>query len=137
QFGPNAIEIEDMYLRLDRDLAAFFAYLDQEVGKGQYTVFLSADHGAAHNATFMKDHKMAAGAWPSAAVQKALNSHLQEQFGEERLVTSLMNYQVTFNNKLIQERKLDLPKIKQAAIRFLETREGIAYAVDMEAVQSS
>ncbi len=137
QFGPNAIEVEDMYLRLDRDLAAFFNYLDTEIGKGQYTVFLSADHGAAHNATFLKDHKMAAGTLNFGAVQKALNSLLQEQFGEERLVTSLMNYQVWFNHKLIAEKKLDFSKIKQTVIRFLETQEGIAYAVDMEAVQTS
>lgn len=137
QFGPNAVEVEDMYLRLDRDMAAFFDYLDKEVGKGQYTVFLSADHGAAHNVTFMKDHKMAAGAWNAGATQKALNSLLQEQFGEERLVTSLMNYQVTYNWKLIEEKKFDLAKIKQTSIRFLETQEGIAYAVDMEAAQTS
>lgn len=137
QFGPNAIETEDMYLRLDRDLAAFFEYLDQEVGKGQYTVFLSADHGAAHNVTFMKDHKMPAGTLNSGAIQKALDSLLQEQFGQERLVMSLMNYQVSFNNKLIAEKKLDFAGIKQATVRFLETQEGVAYAVDMETVQTA
>ncbi len=45
-------EIEDTYLRLDRDIAAFLTYLDAKVGKGNYTVFLSADHGAAHNTAF-------------------------------------------------------------------------------------
>jgi predicted AlkP superfamily pyrophosphatase or phosphodiesterase len=27
KFGPNSIEVEDVYLRLDRDLAAFFKML--------------------------------------------------------------------------------------------------------------
>jgi predicted AlkP superfamily pyrophosphatase or phosphodiesterase len=49
QFGPNSVEVEDTYLRLDKDLAAFFTYLDGKLGKGNYSVFLSADHGAAHN----------------------------------------------------------------------------------------
>ena len=48
QYGPNSIEAEDTYLRLDKDLEEFFNYLDQTVGKGNYLFFISADHGAAH-----------------------------------------------------------------------------------------
>src|SRR5690606_38254525 len=47
QFAINSAKIEDTYLRLDKDLGEFFKYLDQKIGKGNYTVFLSADHGAA------------------------------------------------------------------------------------------
>ncbi|RZM05314.1 MAG: alkaline phosphatase family protein, partial [Pedobacter sp.] len=43
-FGPNSIEIEDCYLRYDKELAAFLTYLDQKIGKGQYLLFLTADH---------------------------------------------------------------------------------------------
>ena len=42
--GPNSIEVEDVYLRLDRDLATFFSFLDKKIGKGNYLVFLTADH---------------------------------------------------------------------------------------------
>ena len=38
-FGPNSIEIEDVYLRLDLDLAAFFSVLDAKIGKGQLPDF--------------------------------------------------------------------------------------------------
>jgi predicted AlkP superfamily pyrophosphatase or phosphodiesterase len=44
-FGPNSVEAEDCYLRLDKDLGAFLGSLDKEVGAGQYLVFLTADHG--------------------------------------------------------------------------------------------
>lgn len=56
QFGPNAVETEDTYLRLDKDLADFLDYLDQQVGAGNYTLFLTADHAAAHNTRFLTDH---------------------------------------------------------------------------------
>jgi predicted AlkP superfamily pyrophosphatase or phosphodiesterase len=42
-FGPNSIESEDGFLRLDEELGAFLDFLDQRVGRDQYTVFLSAD----------------------------------------------------------------------------------------------
>ena len=61
QVGVNAIETEDCYLRLDKALADFFAYLDQTVGKGNYLTFLTADHGGVNNATFLQDQRIPAG----------------------------------------------------------------------------
>ena len=58
QFGPNSIEAEDTYLRLDQDLEAFFTYLDKTVGKGNYLFFLTADHGATHVPAFSKENKL-------------------------------------------------------------------------------
>ncbi len=60
-FGPNSVEQEDDYLRLDKDLGTFFQFLDKQVGKGEYLVFLSADHGVAQVPEFLKSHKIPAG----------------------------------------------------------------------------
>ena len=46
-FGPRSWEVQDELARLDRDLADFFAHLDKTVGRGNYVVALSADHGGA------------------------------------------------------------------------------------------
>ncbi len=46
-FGPHSWEIQDMLVRLDRDLGELFVHLDQKVGRGNYVVALSADHGVA------------------------------------------------------------------------------------------
>jgi predicted AlkP superfamily pyrophosphatase or phosphodiesterase len=47
EFGPRSREIQDILVRLDKELAGFFAQLDQKVGRGNYVVALSADHGVA------------------------------------------------------------------------------------------
>ncbi len=46
-FGPRSREIQDILVRLDKDLGELFAHLDQKVGRGNYVVALSADHGVA------------------------------------------------------------------------------------------
>ena len=46
-FGPRSREIQDILIRLDKDLGDLFAHLDQKVGRGNYVVALSADHGVA------------------------------------------------------------------------------------------
>jgi arylsulfatase A-like enzyme len=44
-FGPLSREELDNLLRLDRELGAFFAFLDRTVGDGRWTVAVTADHG--------------------------------------------------------------------------------------------
>lgn len=131
-YGINAVEIEDTYLRLDKNLEDLFNTLDAQVGKNQYTVFLSADHGAAHNPNFLIDNGIPAGFWPTSRVLKDLNKALQQEFKEEEIVLSLNNYQVNFNNQLIASKQLDFEKLKKSAIRFLRAQDGVANAIDME-----
>lgn len=132
RFGVNAIETEDTYLRLDADLAEFFTFLDNEIGEGNYTVFLTADHAAAHNATFLSDHNIPAGIWPSGELLKELNKTLQRKYGTERIVLSLSNYQVTLNYAQIKAGNLNDEEIRRDCVRFLEKQEGVAWVVDME-----
>lgn len=131
QFGPNSVKTEDAYLRLDRDLGEFFAYLDKKVGKGNYLVFLTADHAGAHNGQFLLDHGIQAGNWKESKVKAGLNERLKEQFGKEKLVLSLSNYQVSFNNKVIDE-TINRDALRAAAIDYLKQVEGVAAAVEME-----
>jgi predicted AlkP superfamily pyrophosphatase or phosphodiesterase len=131
-FGPNAIEVEDTYLRLDQDLAAFFQMLDAKVGKGQYLVFLSADHGAAHAINFMQHHQLPAEFWAGRPYTETLNKLLAEKFNTQNLVRSMTNYQVNFNMNRIYVEHLDFAAIKKTVIEYLQRQPGIAYAVDVE-----
>lgn len=132
QFGPNAVEVEDQYLRLDRELARLLAFLDQEVGKGEYLLFLSADHGAAHNALFMQDHRLPARSVSIKEILTALNDTLSRAFKTPELVLSLMNYQVYLNEPLIQKAGLDRESVKALIAGWLRSQEGVNLVVDME-----
>jgi predicted AlkP superfamily pyrophosphatase or phosphodiesterase len=46
-FGPRSWEIQDILVRLDKDLGELFTHLDQKVGRGKYVVALTGDHGVA------------------------------------------------------------------------------------------
>lgn len=137
QFSVNAIEIEDTYLRLDKELAAFFSYLDAHVGKDDYTVFLTADHGASHNPLFFMDKRGNAGYFDERNALTGLNALLAEKFGPEKIVRSLMNYQVHLDYDAIQAADLDEEDIKETAIKYLRTLEGVAFVTDMEKAGSS
>lgn len=59
--GQRAIELEDIYIRLDAELARLFAALDERIGAGNYTVFLTADHGGADVPAYLQDQQGSAG----------------------------------------------------------------------------
>ena len=130
QFAINSVEIEDTYLRLDRDLANFFTYLDAKVGKGNYTVFLSADHGAAHNTQFLKDKGIPADVWDDKAESKNLNKVLMDKYKVDSLVISLDNYQVNLNYRIINYLHLDEEAVKSDCIKYLQKLPYVMYAVD-------
>jgi predicted AlkP superfamily pyrophosphatase or phosphodiesterase len=81
QFGINAIEIEDMYYRLDQSMANFLTFLDAQLGAGNYTLFLTADHGAAHNPKFLQDQNIPAGLMYPNLVKKKINDLATVKFG--------------------------------------------------------
>src|ERR1700761_7553101 len=135
QFGINAVEIEDTYLRLDRDIANFLTYLDAKVGKGNYTVFLTADHGAAHNTSFLSDRGIPANVWDDGQILKALNKSLADKYKIEDLVLSLTNYQVNFNYKTINYVHISEEVLKRECMDFLHAQPGVAFVVDMERAQ--
>jgi len=137
QFGINAVEIEDTYLRLDRDIANFLTFLDAKVGKGNYTVFLTADHGAAHNTAFLNDHDIPAGVWDEASVLKDMNKMLMDKYKTDSLVLSLNNYQVNFNYRIVNYLHIDQDELKKECIKYLQQQPEIEYAVDMTKVASS
>lgn len=130
-FGVNAIETEDTYLRLDKDLATLFKTLDAKVGKGQWLAFLSADHGAAHAISYMQQHNLPSNFWLAAPLTDSLNRILLAKFGTAGLVRSISSYQVNFDLQKISSGNLDFSAIKQAAIDFLQRQPEISFAVDM------
>ncbi|MDN3551075.1 alkaline phosphatase PafA [Mucilaginibacter aquaedulcis] len=137
QYGPNSVEAEDTYLRLDKDLASFFSYLDATVGKGNYSVFITADHGAAHNATFLADHNIPAGTWNDAATRTDMNKLLEDKYKVKNLVISMDNYQVNFDNTAIKKEGLNEGAIKSDCIQYLQKQPQIAFAVDMQKAQTA
>lgn len=132
QVGTHAIETEDTYLRLDKAIADFLTYLDSKVGKGNYLVFLSADHGAMNNAAFLQDRRIPAGSWDASATAKKLNHVLAKEYPEAGdIVKTVMNYQVFFNRDVIKSKQLDFDNIIQTVVNVLKEDPSVLYACDM------
>jgi len=136
-FGPNSIETEDTYLRLDKDLAAFFSYLDEKIGKGQYTVFLSADHGVAHIPGFMKENKLPGGIFNERDLVKGLNAKLKDIYGLDKVVTDIVNYQIHLNHPLIDSANADEKTITNFIVKYVQQNDAVSQVFALKDIVST
>lgn len=104
--GTHSIEVEDTYLRLDRDIEEILNHLDATLGKGNYTVFLTADHAAADIPAFLNKNKLPGGVWLGAKEVNYLNGQMVEKFGAGKWILSTDNYQITLNRELMKQNKV-------------------------------
>jgi predicted AlkP superfamily pyrophosphatase or phosphodiesterase len=128
--GPNAVEIQDTYIRLDRNIEDLLKTLDAKVGAGNYTVFLSADHAVADVAQYLKDNKMPAGYFNYANVQANLNEYLRKYFPGKDVVEEISGDQVYLNQSAFQSDPstagVQMIIATELAVKFLMAQEGVA-----------
>ena len=135
-FGPYSKEIEDTYIKLDKDLEEMFKYLDEKVGAYQYNVFLTADHAVAEIPLTLKNQKYPTDYFDFGVAKKALAEELIELFGKDKLITTYSNDQIFLNKQLIKETSLDEREVKKVIIDFFNSTYGISAAYDSEFINN-
>lgn len=125
QFGPHSVELEDTYLRLDKDLADLFDYLDKKVGKGNYMVMLTADHGVVDVPAELMDKGLPGGYFDSDEAMAQLSDYLNAAYGDGKWVEHYINQQVYLNRELVEEQDVSLADMQKDAANFLRGLDGV------------
>ena len=125
-FGVNSKEIEDTYIRLDQDLARVLSTLDEKVGEGEYTVFLTADHAAIDVPAYLKDSKIPAGYLDMGLIKEKFNEFLQYKYGTTDVLKDLSNYQLFLDHKILANLDIDLKEAQEDMAKELLGYEGIS-----------
>jgi predicted AlkP superfamily pyrophosphatase or phosphodiesterase len=127
-YGPRSIEIEDIYLRLDKDLEDFLKFLDKELGKDNYTIFLTADHGGADIPNHLIDHKIPAGYLSEKQIAKDVKLFLQNTYGDSLIFANVSNEQIFLNENKLNSQKLNKEELEKKLCAFLVNINGISEA---------
>ncbi|MBU3675876.1 MAG: alkaline phosphatase family protein [Chitinophagaceae bacterium] len=133
-YGPNALELEDTYARLDAVMADLLEYLDREVGQGRYTVFLTSDHGVAHNPQYLKNNKLPGDFFFGRDLRKNLNQQLATRFPvvPDSLIKEVGENYIWLNDALMQARNISRNEVVDAVMENLKMYPEIQWAVDMK-----
>ncbi len=129
EMGPRSLELEDMYLRLDRELERLMNALDANVGKGQYTLFLTADHAVVDVPAYLRDQKASAGYVEVKTLVDQVEAGLSRRFGAGHWVRKRLKEQLFLNDSLIAARGLDPVVVQRAAADELLKHPQVADAI--------
>ncbi|WP_100610677.1 alkaline phosphatase PafA [Confluentibacter lentus] len=124
-FGVNSKEIQDTYIRLDKDLERLFNYLDVNVGKNQYTVFLTADHAAVEVPAYLQSNRIPAGYFDNNEFRKKISQFLVTKFGVSDLIENISNNQIFLNRNKLLEMNLILEDVQQVIVNEIVTYKHI------------
>lgn len=136
RYGVDAIETEDTYLRLDKDLEDFLNFLDNKVGKGNYTLFLTADHGAVRVPFYLKSLKIPANYFKGNEFREYVDSITNKHFNSKELVENISNYQIFLNKNKLNELKLDKNEVAEKITDEVINYKTIYKAVSAKTLQS-
>ena len=89
EFGPSSQEVEDVLVNLDRSLGRLFDTIDARVGRDQYVVALTGDHGVTPIAEQLQRAGKPGGRFDAAIVREAIEKRLQAALGPGKYLAAL------------------------------------------------
>jgi predicted AlkP superfamily pyrophosphatase or phosphodiesterase len=137
KYGPDAIETEDTYLRLDKDLADLFTFLDTEVGAHKYTVFLTADHAAAQVPAYLQSLRIPAPYFDSKGFKEFIKQVSLKHFKSDKVVENISNYQLFLNKQTLESLNLNSDEVSQILADEAILFDGIYKAVTSRTLQTT
>ncbi len=127
-FGVNSVEIEDTYIRLDKDIERLLNGLDDRVGRDNYVVFLTSDHGAVHVPNYLKSVNIPSGYFNISEFKDTLTQYIATTYAEPDLIKDISNYQVFFDYDVLQRNNISAQSLQQELKHFI-LQQNLVYKV--------
>ena len=134
-FGVNSKEAQDTYMRLDLALADFLKFLDKKVGEGEYTVFLTADHGGVDVPAYLKSRKVPAGYFDETGFKENLEKFVSERLEADGLIENISNSQIFLNYDKLEAEELDLDDVQEEIAHYILQQEHVSRVFTREQLQ--
>lgn len=131
-YGTRGKENWAVYQQFDRDLGAFIDFLDRRIGRDNYLLFLTADHGAAHNPNFLKRNHLPAGGWDAGALFKKVNAALAEKFGVSHLIAGENVNFAYLDHQRLDSAHLSARDVKAEAVAIMRQCPDLQFVCDRD-----
>ncbi|MBA4738894.1 MAG: alkaline phosphatase PafA [Flavobacteriaceae bacterium] len=133
-FGVASVETQDTYIRLDLEIQKLLSFLDKQIGKNEYTLFLTADHGVLEIPAYLSSTGVNAQAVSENDLTNKVVKKLNDVLGIEvkKLIANVDNSQIYLNDEVISEMNLNKSKVVNELVKILESFDFIskAYTAD-------
>ncbi len=136
KFGPHSIEMEDTYLKLDREIGHFLEFINLTIGKENTLVVLTSDQGVASTPDFLEKSKIPGGYFEPQKAMILLASYLNAVYGQGKWIIGYHDKQIYLNRKLIEDSNLNLADFQQKVANFMLEFSGVANSTTAHNLQN-
>ena len=118
-YGTFSFELQDTYIKLDSLIADLLVTLDKQVGKGNYLLFLTADHAGLETPGILKERRLPTGELNNKKFLDSLKSFAMRTYGDKELIENHSNRQIYFSRHVIKKMNLNIHEVEQRFTDYL------------------
>lgn len=137
RFGVQSVEVHDTYIKLDQTIADLLKFLDDNIGKEEYTLFLTSDHGAGMPRAYLKEKGLPNGELNQRDILKSLRTIAESEKLSKEWIEKVTNLNVYFNDSMKFAENEVYHVLKAKCLIWLNQQNGIARVVDVEITAAS
>lgn len=119
------IEVQDIYTRLDLDIAELLAEVDRRIGLDNVLISLSSTGYVVEGEGNEEQYRLPSGYIRLDRISALLNVYLSAIFGKGQYVEGYHNMQLYMNRRLIETMQLDKLDVISHAVEFLKSIDGV------------
>ncbi len=129
-FGPLSVEMEDIYLRLDKEISLLLDHIAKEVGLDQTLFVLTSACSVSYPVDYLKqEFKMPVGYVAPESMVALLKSFLNITYGQGNWVLYAGDQQIYLNKGLMEKKNLKPEDVQSKAAAFINQFEGVKLAL--------
>lgn len=125
KFGALSKEIEDTYVRLDYELMFFINYLEETIGKDNFLLVLTSNHGVAYSSKYSMMKNAESGIFKHVESMYLIDKYLDTMYGNGDWILHYNAQQIYLNHATIEKKHIPLEEIQRTAADFILQLSGI------------
>ncbi len=131
EYGPESIEAEDMYYKIDKLIASLIRFTDSQMGNENVLYIVTSDHGSSPSISLEPSR------FNSRQLEVILNGFLSARHGNGNWVLGCLNGAIYLNHNAIYQQSLNLSEMQSEAATFTLQLQGVSHAVTSSALSSN
>jgi len=135
RYSTWSVEMQDTYLRLDRDIAHLLEFLDERLGLENVLIYLTAENALADDPRYLAESRIPSGFFNYRTSISLLRSYLNAVYGQGDWVKFYYAQQIYLNHQLIEDSRLSLEEVQDRVVRFMIQISGVSNALQSYVLQ--
>ncbi|MFI5251229.1 MAG: alkaline phosphatase family protein [Bacteroidota bacterium] len=138
-FGPNSYEIEDIYVRLDRQLEGFFHVIDNRIGLENVIIVLTSDHGVCplpEERNAKNAQRLSSGDYV-ATVKTIAGQRFDYNEGVDNFITAFSNNYFYIDTVKLNQKNIPRASFENVIVQIMMKDDHIAQCYTREQIEES